>query len=275
MLVPHSISPLSKVVAIETNQGSHLATRTCGSSGPTALDQHNVDERSNQCMTMKETVCDIHQAPLNSCRVVDIEPNNSSATSLLMPSSNFNRNMPFPSIMLSSPKGAMLLESNSKSEVNILVVDDSPIIVKMTSLSLSKHGYEVKVASNGEEAVELYREVSRNCMPNSSCAENKLPHDQKSSNECDNTARRPFDVILMDFQMPVMDGLTAINLIRQEESISTSGKRCVIVGFSAKSDETQIDQGFKYGMDAFLPKPFTINAFENILLSIGARPVDH
>ncbi len=120
----------------------------------------------------------------------------------------------------------------------VLVVDDSATILKMTSLSLTRQGHEVFTAENGLVATEL-------CI------------------------RDSFDVILMDFQMPIMNGIEAIKAIRELERTRFSWESpkdpIVIIGFSAKSDEEQIEAGYHEGMDYFLPKPFLIKTFHELL----------
>ena len=166
--------------------------------------------------------------------------------------------------------------------LQILVVDDSPPVLKLTSLSLRKRGHVVKTAENGKIAVEIFEE------------EMKKYHAHLMTISSDTVPttipQPPFDVILMDFQMPVMDGVHAIQRIRQCEQswmspINNILKRSsslddastiipntlcpvVIIGFSAKSDEVQIEDAYSNGMTSFLPKPFTIDAFQSILQSV-------
>ena len=121
-----------------------------------------------------------------------------------------------------------------------LVVDDSPPILKMTAMSFQKQSYTVATAENGLIATEL-------CRNNS------------------------FDVILMDFQMPVMDGIEAMKAIREYEQtlwqIHPLTDSMVIIGFSAKSDDEQIEAAYQNGMDYFLPKPFLIQSFQEQLMN--------
>ncbi len=73
---------------------------------------------------------------------------------------------------------------------SILLVDDSPTILKMSAMLLQRLGHEVKLAENGAVAVKLY--------------EQSLTIDPRTGRKISS-----FDVILMDLQMPVMDGLEA------------------------------------------------------------------
>jgi len=126
-------------------------------------------------------------------------------------------------------------------------VDDSIPIRKMAAMVLGKAGHHVTVAAHGQEAVHLL-----------------LPETRKEGKEAVHSA--PFDVVLMDIQMPVMDGLTATSLYRQQEEAKLSlNQRLLIIGMSACSDDTMATQAHEAGMDFFMPKPFSIHHFLDIL----------
>eukprot|EP00981_Chlorochromonas_danica_P005046 scaffold1016_cov175-Ochromonas_danica.AAC.4 len=144
---------------------------------------------------------------------------------------------------------------NHPGMLNILIVDDSPMILKMTSLMLRRHRHAVTTASNGAEAVRMV-------------TEQMADHD------------RGYDVIIMDMQMPVMDGIEAAQRIRKKEltgswfvgTISPKGGNTVadpplakakqiIIGVSANSDGETAQAAKRAGIDGFLPKPFTVDAF--------------
>jgi len=103
----------------------------------------------------------------------------------------------------------------------ILVVEDNAQNRKLAQLVLQKGGHEVVCAEGGEEGVRLARE-------------------------------RRFDLVLMDVQMPGMDGLEATRLLR--EGAETAGLKIVaLTALAMKGDEERI---LKAGFDAYLAKPF-------------------
>ncbi len=119
----------------------------------------------------------------------------------------------------------------------ILLAEDNVVNQKVASLLLSKLGYRVDVASNGLEAVEALR-------------------------------RQPYDVILMDMQMPEMDGLDATKKILQE---SLAGKQPWIIAMTANAMRSDRERCLSAGMRDFLSKPVQLaslrSAFERYVAS--------
>jgi CheY-like chemotaxis protein len=109
----------------------------------------------------------------------------------------------------------------------VLLVDDNPINRKIGMRQLERLGFHVKTAHNGQDAVDA-------------------------------VLREPWDVILMDCMMPVMDGFEATRQIRANEcNQSRSGevRRVLIVALTANVSDKHRELCFESGMDEFLGKP--------------------
>ena len=106
----------------------------------------------------------------------------------------------------------------------ILLVEDNPVNQRVAQRMLQKLAAEVVIANNGAEALERL-------------------------------AERPFDAVLMDCQMPVMDGFTAARRIRDNEVREGRGKRLPIIALTANVMSEDRELCAAAGMDAHLCKP--------------------
>ena len=111
---------------------------------------------------------------------------------------------------------------------NVLVVEDNPTNQKIIGLVLDLAGISPSFAENGEEACRMVK-----------------------------TDR--FDIILMDLQMPVMDGLTAIRTIRAWE-LETGIPATPIIAVSADAMVHQVEEALAVGADAHIAKPINPSA---------------
>ena len=110
------------------------------------------------------------------------------------------------------------------NQKTILLVEDTPVNQQVALKLLGKSNYLVTLAENGKRAVELIFEQS-------------------------------FDLILMDIQMPVMNGLEAARLIRQYETEQAIA-RTPIVAMTANAMQSDREECLASGMDDFVAKPF-------------------
>jgi CheY-like chemotaxis protein/HPt (histidine-containing phosphotransfer) domain-containing protein len=117
------------------------------------------------------------------------------------------------------------------SPLSILVVDDDELNQRMMRLLLKREGHQIKFASNGLEAVEAVKSGK-------------------------------FDLILMDLQMPVMDGVEASRQIRAWEN---GGSHTYIVALTASYLPEKGHELFEAGLDNYMPKPFDVDHLRNIL----------
>lgn len=117
--------------------------------------------------------------------------------------------------------------------ITILVADDNLINQQVAQGMLDKLGFQTLLADNGRIALDVL-----------------------------NTEQ--VDLVLMDCQMPVLDGFETTKQIRSEES----GSRLPIIALTANATQSDADQCFAAGMDGFLTKPIDIKVFEQTLLSM-------
>jgi len=125
--------------------------------------------------------------------------------------------------------------------LNVLVAEDNRINARLACLLLDNLGCKVVVASDGKEAVEAFK-------------------------------KQPFDAVLMDCQMPIMDGHAATRKIRQWEA--RQGKkqapgRCKIIAMTASALPEERGRCIAAGMDEYLSKPFGAESLERLLVEIA------
>jgi len=72
-----------------------------------------------------------------------------------------------------------------------------------------------------------------------------------------------YDIVLMDMQMPVMDGLTATRLLRQAEQ--QTGRHQIVIALIANAMQSDRDQCLAAGMDDYMSKPLTLDVLQSTL----------
>ena len=134
-----------------------------------------------------------------------------------------------------STKEALLAE---KLPLKILVAEDHPINQKLVIFLLKKQGYTIDTVSNGEEAITALEKQS-------------------------------YDIVLMDVQMPVMDGLEATRrIILKNPHIPN---RPVIIAMTANAMQGDKEKCLNAGMDDYLSKPLKPGIVVEALIKWGAR----
>ncbi|MEL7587100.1 MAG: response regulator [Prolixibacteraceae bacterium] len=113
------------------------------------------------------------------------------------------------------------------SNLSLLVADDNPVNRRIVTLLLKGHLREVDVAFNGSEALSKFMQ-------------------------------KPYDVILMDINMPDMNGYEATAAIRMYEAKNFRHKKSVIIALTASEEGEVIANCYDSGMDAYLGKPFLV-----------------
>jgi signal transduction histidine kinase/CheY-like chemotaxis protein len=107
--------------------------------------------------------------------------------------------------------------------LRILVAEDNPVNQTVARRTLEKQGHTVVVADNGRRALEVFESG-------------------------------PFDLILMDVQMPEMDGFEAVAAIREREALTARG-RIPIIAMTAHAMTGDRERCLKVGMDGYVSKP--------------------
>ncbi len=133
---------------------------------------------------------------------------------------------------------SMLVLSEPMPRLRILLVEDNLINQEVANQRLAKLGHEVTVASDGAEAVEIYQALA-------------------------------FDLVLMDVQMPRMDGLEATRRIRDIEA--GSKRRTPIIAMTARAMRGDEQICLDAGMDGYLSKPFRASKMREVLEQIVMR----
>lgn len=116
----------------------------------------------------------------------------------------------------------------------ILIVDDEPNIVMSLEYIFKKENFEVFIARDGSEALEILK----NDMPN---------------------------IILLDIMMPNVDGYQVLKFLKEKEEL----KNIKVIILSAKNKVSDIELGLKLGADKYISKPFStkklVNEVKNLL----------
>ncbi len=121
-------------------------------------------------------------------------------------------------------------------KLRILIAEDNPVNQEVAGMMLKKRGHIVQIVGNGREAVAA-------------------------------VAREPFDVVLMDIQMPEMDGLAATEMIRA----TPRGAQQRIVALTAHASGVEKDRCFAAGMNDYLTKPFKAHQLFAVVEGWGAK----
>lgn len=116
------------------------------------------------------------------------------------------------------------------SAIPVLIVDDSPVNLKLMRLLLTAAGYEVWTAQDAEEALEMLQ--------------SKCPR-----------------LILMDLQLPGMDGLELTRRLKADQATSS----ILIIAITANAMKADADAARVAGCDGFIPKPIDTRSLPTVL----------
>ncbi|MEO1095173.1 MAG: response regulator [Cyanobacteria bacterium J06638_28] len=133
-----------------------------------------------------------------------------------------------------SPTALLKTQLGQQYPLRILVAEDNPVNQKLITAWLTKIGYQPDVVGNGYEAIDALR-------------------------------RQLYDVILMDIQMPEMDGVTATQKICQQWSVT---ERPYIVALTASAMENDRERFLAAGMNNYVSKPIRLEKLVAILKQV-------
>lgn len=126
---------------------------------------------------------------------------------------------------------------NDSSKISILAVDDNPTNLRIIEMILAPLDIDLTLCENGLEAAECF-------------------------------AQAKYDLVLMDLQMPVLDGLSAMRIMRVQEQVQMS-QRTPIIAVSASAMTHNVREAKENGADFLVAKPFTpaslLNGIERAL----------
>jgi DNA-binding response OmpR family regulator len=117
----------------------------------------------------------------------------------------------------------------------ILIVDDEPNIVMSLEYIFKKQDFDVFIARDGSEALEILR--------------HHIP-----------------DIVLLDIMMPKVDGYQTLKYIKNTNSL----KDTKVVFLTAKNKASDIEKGLKLGADKYLAKPFSVKKIVSEILELLA-----
>ena len=124
--------------------------------------------------------------------------------------------------------------------MRVLIVDDTDDVRSLLRVALSVAGFETVEAKEGPAALDLLA-----------------------------TGPTP-DIVLLDVQMPVMDGWQTLAEIRKTHATST----LPVIMCTVKSRPEDRERGWELGCDGYLSKPFDIGELVQLVRDVAARPID-
>ena len=119
----------------------------------------------------------------------------------------------------------------------ILIVDDNPINLKLARVLLTGEGYQVRTATDAEEALEVLQQFKPR-------------------------------LILMDIQLPGMDGLTLTRRLKADPAT----KDAIILGLTAYAMRGDEEKVLEAGCDGYVPKPIDTRTFPGVITRYLGRP---
>lgn len=126
------------------------------------------------------------------------------------------------------------------SKINILIVDDEVVTLKLTKQGLEKLGFNVAIFSRPQEALEYFEQSNGN-----------------------------LDLVISDKSMPLMNGKDLLKRIREKDA---NIPVFILTGYSSEEDDSELS---RLGVTRILYKPLSIKELQSEILSIFEGPTGH
>ena len=127
--------------------------------------------------------------------------------------------------------------------LRILLVEDNPVNQKVATRLLEKMGHSVTLAGNGREALDVL----------------------------ERSGWDGFELVLLDIQMPVMDGFETIAVIRERER--GNGRHLPVIALTAHTIDGDAERCLRAGMDGYASKPIIVADLQAVIQSVLPAPV--
>lgn len=164
--------------------------------------------------------------------LVKIHNGNIDVSSIVGKGSKFIITLPYKLAQNSISTESKKIKDSAEIKAKVLVAEDNLTNQKLLKMQLQNLSYDVHVVENGQQAVEEYFE-------------------------------NDYDVIIMDCQMPIMDGFCATLIIRQQEELFN--RHIPIIALTASALKEDRDKCIECGMDDYITKPLKIDTLHQTL----------
>ncbi len=169
-------------------------------------------------------------------RVVQLMGGDITLESELGVGSTFRVRVHLPKVLIDRGPARPTRPLTTQRPMRVLLAEDNLINARLTCAIIEKLGHQVEVVSNGQQALDALGGAA-------------------------------FDLVLMDVQMPVVDGLEATRRIRTD--LKGAHRHVPIVALTANAMRGDDLVCLSAGMDAYLPKPVTVDALKDMLVWFG------
>ncbi len=189
--------------------------------------QESSDKRSFEGLGLGLNICSKIATLMNGEIKVESEEGKGSTFRFIFPAAKTKG-----SVAGSEAQEDLAMEAIPQLNLSVLCVEDKEVNQKVLTLMLNNAGCTVECAPNGLEALKMYE------------------------------SRRPYDIILMDIQMPVMDGLTATKELKKKYNDLPP-----VIGVSANALESDSQYYISQGLDDYIAKPVSPKVLYERILS--------